>query len=218
LTLLPDSDISCLTWRVLAHTGNSSGTSRGRTHGYFRRSTCRLPCSHLEGEMRVRQSGAVNLAVMEKPRALVGGQTSGGTLMLNKRRRWPIRASVALIALLVSAAAGCLVGTGNSNSGGGGTAPGPETTTGCCANGVPSGYVEVDSTWSPTQCGNPTDSSVKNFCTYQNYSERPKGTVMEICNDQSVPAGWHQTGTSWSPTKCGSPATNTPNVMTIVKD
>lgn len=140
--------------------------------------------------------------------------------MINKRRRCPVLISVALTALFVFTSAGCFFGGGGKiNIGGGGIV------SRCCSEGPPSGSVKVNDSWSPTTCGSPTDSKVRNTCTYEDYSDKLVGAIMDICNDQAVPAGWapapdsstNPDGTHWSPTKCGSPPNNSPNMLKIKK-
>jgi hypothetical protein len=142
--------------------------------------------------------------------------------MINKRRRWPTRISAALAALFVCTFVGCFGSIGTYNPGGGGGAGGGIVSR-CCADGPPSGSVKINDTWSSTTCGSPTDSNARNSCTYEDYSDKPVGAIMDICNDQFVPGGWEPApnsstnpdGTYWSPTKCGSPPTISANMLKI---
>jgi hypothetical protein len=82
-----------------------------------------------------------------------------------------------------------------------------------CAGSVPSGWIKVNDSWSPTVCGKPT-SIIYNVWSVQALSAEPIGAVIYACNS-SPPPGWDLVSQMWNPTVCGHPSAQQPNVMAI---
>jgi hypothetical protein len=82
-----------------------------------------------------------------------------------------------------------------------------------CAGSVPSGWIKVNDSWSPTVCGKPT-SIIYNVWSVQALSAEPIGSVIYACIG-SPPSGWVLVSQMWNPTLCGHPSAQQPNVMAI---
>jgi hypothetical protein len=82
-----------------------------------------------------------------------------------------------------------------------------------CAGSVPSGWIKVNDSWSPTVCGKPT-SIIYNVWSVQALSAEPIGAVIHACSS-SPPPGWVLVSQMWNPTVCGHPSAQQPNVMAI---
>jgi hypothetical protein len=82
-----------------------------------------------------------------------------------------------------------------------------------CAGSVPSGWIKVNDSWSPTVCGQPT-AITYNVWSVQALSAEPVGAVIYACRG-SPPAGWVFVSQMWNPTVCGHPSAQQPNVMAI---
>jgi hypothetical protein len=82
-----------------------------------------------------------------------------------------------------------------------------------CAGSVPSGWIKVNDSWSPTVCGKPT-SIIYNVWSVQALSAEPIGAVIYACSG-SPPSGWVLVSQMWNPTLCGHPSAQQPNVMAI---
>jgi hypothetical protein len=82
-----------------------------------------------------------------------------------------------------------------------------------CAGSVPSGWIKVNDSWSPTVCGKPT-SIIYNVWSVQALSAEPIGAVIYACSS-SPPPGWVLVSEMWNPTLCGHPSAQQRNVMAI---
>jgi hypothetical protein len=82
-----------------------------------------------------------------------------------------------------------------------------------CAGSVPSGWIKVNDSWSPTVCGKPT-SIIYNVWSVQALSAEPIGAVIYACSG-APPSGWVLVAQMWNPTVCGHPSAQHPNLMAI---
>jgi hypothetical protein len=82
-----------------------------------------------------------------------------------------------------------------------------------CAGPVPSGWIKVNDSWSPTVCGKPT-SIIYNVWSVQALSAQPIGALIYACSS-SPPPGWVLVSQMWNPTVCGHPSAQQPNQMAI---
>lgn len=81
-----------------------------------------------------------------------------------------------------------------------------------CAGSVPTGWIKINDSWSPSTCGSPP-STVRNVWTIARYNNKAVGATMDVCTGP-VPDGWAIVGTRSSLSTCMSPAVSK-NIMTI---
>lgn len=86
----------------------------------------------------------------------------------------------------------------------------------CANSNIPDGWIKINDSWDPTNCGNPTEI-VYNIWTIEYYLGKPTGTVLTVCAGAPTPSGWVDVGTSWDPTSCGHPSTIVQNMKQIKK-
>jgi hypothetical protein len=82
-----------------------------------------------------------------------------------------------------------------------------------CAGSVPSGWIKVNDSWSPTVCGKPT-SIIYNVWSVQSLRAQPIGALIYACSSPPPP-GWGLVSQMWNPTVCGHPSAQQTNVMAI---
>jgi hypothetical protein len=78
----------------------------------------------------------------------------------------------------------------------------------CRGGNIPAGWILVDDLRDPNSCGgsNPTVLNSYNVWAIEKYSDRPVGTVIEVCASAPTPPGWVLVDVYRNRDSCGHPA------------